>query len=356
MSLLVVHKLLAIFMAVGLGWLAGRLRWLGEVDGSTDPARLLGKLAFTVFVPALLFRTTARLDLARMPWSTVLAYFAPAMAMLVLVYVAGRLARRGRRTAVGAADLAADGATNLAADPAADPAAGEAAAAAPAVRSITAVFGNSVQVGIPLVAALYGEAGLGIHIALTSVHALLLLTTLTLLVELDLARERAVHAAGAGIWRTLRGTVRNMVIHPVVMPVLLGLACNLAGLALPGAVDETLKLLGSAVAPLCLVLIGISLATTRVRGSVRAALGLSALKLLALPALVLGVAHGGFGLVGLPLQVAVLMAAMPIGTNALLFAQRYRAREAETTTAIVLSTLGFALTAPLWLAVVAALA
>ena len=336
MSLLVFHKLLAIFMAVGLGWLAGRLRWLGEAGGATDPARLLGKLAFTLFVPALLFRTTARLDLAHMPWSTLLAYFAPAMAMLVLVYGAGRLARRGQRSA----DLAA----------------GEAAAAAPAVRSITSVFGNSVQVGIPLVAALYGEAGLGIHIALTSVHALLLLTTLTLLVELDLARERAVHASGAGIWRTLRGTVRNMVIHPVVMPVLLGLACNLAGLALPGAVDETLKLLGSAVAPLCLVLIGLSLATTRVRGSVRAALALSALKLLALPALVLGVAHGGFGLRGLPLQVAVLMAAMPIGTNALLFAQRYRSKEAETTTAIVLSTLGFVLTAPLWLAVVTALA
>jgi len=335
MSLLVFNKLLAIFMAVGLGWVAGRLRWLGEAGGGTDPARLLGNAAFYIFVPVLLFRTTARLDLSQMPWSTVLAYFAPVIVMLLLVYAAGRLVQRGRR----AADLAA----------------GEVAAAAPAVRSLASVFGNSVQVGIPLITALYGEAGLGIHIALISVHALLLLSLLTVLAELDLARERAAHEASAGLWRTLRSTVRNTVIHPVVLPVLLGLGWNLSGAGLPGAIDETLKLLGTAVAPLCLVLIGISLAYTRVRGAVRAALWISALKLLALPALVLGVAHWGFGLVGLPLQVAVMLAALPTGSNALLFAQRYRSQEAEATTAIVLSTLGFVLTAPLWLAAVTAL-
>jgi predicted permease len=43
---------------------------------------------------------------------------------------------------------------------------------------------------------------------------------------------------------------------------------------------------------------------------------------------------------------------MPIGTNALMFAQRYRSQEAESTAAIVVSTLAFAVTAPLWLLVV----
>ncbi len=335
MSLLVFNKLLAIFAAVGVGWVAGRLRWLGEAGGGTDPARLLGNAAFFIFVPALLFRTTARLDLAQMPWSTVLAYFVPVLVVLALVYGAGRLARRGQREA----DLAA----------------GEVAAAAPATRAIAAVFGNSVQVGIPMITALFGEAGLGIHIALVSVHALLLLTTLTVLVELDLARERAVHDATASLLRTLRSTLRNTVIHPVVLPVLLGLAWNLSGADLPGPLDETLKLLGTAVAPLCLVLIGISLAYSRVRGAVRSALLISGLKLLALPAAVLLMAHWGFGLTGLPLQVAVMLAALPTGSNALIFAQRYRSQEAEATTAIVVSTLGFVLTAPLWLAAVTAL-
>ena len=74
---------------------------------------------------------------------------------------------------------------------------------------------------------------------------------------------------------------------------------------------------------------------------------------LALPALVLVVAKAGFGLTGLPLQVAVMMAALPTGSNALIFAQRYRSQEALATTTIILSTLTFVLTAPLWLAVLA---
>ena len=333
MSLIVLNKLLAIFCTVALGWAAGRMRWLGEPAGGIDPARLLGNAAFYIFVPALLFRTTARLDVAGLPWATVVAFFVPVLAMLLAVYGVARWRRRG----LVAADLEA----------------GECAAAAPAVQAITVVFGNSVQVGIPMAAALLGEAGLGIHIALVSLHALVLLTTLTVLVELDLARARAQHEATASLLRTLRQTVRNTVVHPVVLPVLAGLVWHATGWPLPGVLDETLQLLGTAVAPLCLVLIGITLAYTAgktVAGAMRAALELALLKLLGLPALVLAVAHWGFGLNGLPLQAVVLMAALPSGSNALIFAQRYRSQEAETTTAIVLSTLGFALTAPLWLA------
>ena len=348
MSVLVLNKLLAIFGTVALGWLAGRMRWLGEPAGGIDPARLLGNAAFYIFVPALLFRTTARLDVTAMPWATVVAFFVPVTGMMLAVYAAGRW-RRGARSRSG---LAAGGRHHN------DLAAGERAAAAPTVRAISVVFGNSVQVGIPVVTALFGEAGLGIHIALVSLHALVLLSALTALVELDLARERATHDASAGLWRTLRSTVRNTIVHPVVLPVLAGGLYNATGWPLPGPLDETLQLLGTAVAPLCLVLIGITLAYTAgatVRGAVRGALGIAMLKLLALPALVLAVAHWGFGLNGLPLQVAVLMAALPTGSNALIFAQRYRSQEAEATTAIELSTLGFVLTAPLWLAVLARL-
>jgi predicted permease len=84
---------------------------------------------------------------------------------------------------------------------------------------------------------------------------------------------------------------------------------------------------------------------------VRGALALSAVKLLLLPALVLAVAYGAFGLRGLPLAVVVMLAAVPAGSNTLIFAQRYRTLEAEATAGIVLSTVLFVLTAPLWLAV-----
>ena len=91
----------------------------------------------------------------------------------------------------------------------------------------------------------------------------------------------------------------------------------------------------------------------RAAGRVRGALGLSALKLLVLPALVLPVASLGFGLEGVPLGVVVMLAALPTGSNALIFAQRYDTHQAEATAAIVVSTTAFALTSSLWIAVLA---
>jgi hypothetical protein len=205
--------------------------------------------------------------------------------------------------------------------------------------------------GIPMAAAMFGEEGLALHLMLVSLHALIILSVVTTLVELDLARDKARHAPGTGLGATLLTTARNTVVHPVVLPVLAGLAWNLGGLGIPAMADEVLQLLGSAVVPLCLVLIGLSLAYYGLAGHVRGALRITLAKLLLLPALVLVVAHWGFGLSGLPLSVLVMMAAAPVGSNALIFAQRYGTLQAEATTAIVFSTVAFVATAPLWLAV-----
>jgi predicted permease len=316
----VFFKLLAIFIVVGLGYVAGRMRWLGDERKGADPARTLSNAAFYVFVPALLFRTTSRLPFGSLPWSTLIAFFVPVLALLLGVYAWQRRSHRARGLPT----------------------------AAPSVRAISATFGNTLQVGVPMASALFGEAGLAIHITIISLHALTLLLVLTTLVEVDLARAHAVHQ-GHDLLRTLKTTLRNTIVHPVVLPVLAGMAWNAGGVPLPPVFDEALELLGTAVVPLCLVLIGMSLAYYGVRGGLEGAIGMSALKLLALPALVLAVGHWGFGLHGLPLQVVVMAAALPVGSNALIFSQRYETLEAEATAAIVFSTFAFVLTAPVWL-------
>lgn len=321
MSTHVFLKLLAIFGVVALGWIAGRLRWLGD----NDPARTLSNAAFYIFIPALLFRTTARVEFATLPWGTLAAFFVPVLAMLALVYAWQRRWNRGGRLP----------------------------AAAPSVRAISATFGNTLQIGVPMMAALFGEAGLAIHITLISLHALVLLTVLTALVEMDLARQRRqLGTSGGALLDTLANTVRNTIIHPVVLPVIAGLAWNALGPPLPAIVDETLLTLSQAVVPLCLVLIGMSLAYYGVRGAAKGAIVLSLLKLVALPALVLAIGHWGMGLGGLPLAVVVMAAALPVGSNALIFSQRYETLEAEATAAIVFSTFAFAITAPVWLLIV----
>jgi hypothetical protein len=210
-----------------------------------------------------------------------------------------------------------------------------------------------VQLGIPLAAALFGEAGLAIHIALVSVHALFILSVLTVLVELDLARAHAQRHGAMPLGQVMLATLRNTLVHPVVLPVVAGMAWNLTGLGLHPVLDEVLLQLGSAVVPVCLVLIGVTLQAYGLAGRLSGVLGTCIAKLLVLPAVVLVVAHWGFGLAGIPLAAAVMMAALPVGSNALIFAQRYEVLEAEATAAIVLSTIAFVVSASMWLGVLA---
>jgi malonate transporter and related proteins len=315
-------KLLAVLVTAAIGYVAGRMKWLTIGAPGSDAARVLSNAAFYVFIPALLFRTTARLDFATMPWRTIAAFFVPVIGVMLAVYAWQRL-RDPDKPAV------------------------------PTTRAISVAFGNTVQLGIPFSAALFGEAGLAIHIPLISIHALLILSVLTVLVELDLARAAGRDGAPASLSQTLATTARNTLIHPVVLPVLAGLAWNLLGLPLPALADELLATLGTAVVPLCLILIGVSLSQYGVKGHVRGAVAVVLGKLVLLPAMVLMVAHWGFGLSGVPLAVLVMAAALPVGSNALLFAQRYATLEGEATAAIVLSTVAFVGTSALWLALLA---
>lgn len=308
-------RLLAILAVIALGWVLGRRNVLGGAAGN----RVLGDAAFVVFVPALLFRTTATIDLAHLPWHVLLAFFGPTLAWMAVVYALLRLRA-------------------------------PADAAQPAARAMTVGFGNSVQLGIPIAAALFGQAGLALHVAIVSLHAVLLLSLATTLVEIDLAHADARTAGQrAPLGQVLAATVRRTVIHPVVLPVLGGLAWNLVGLPMPAPLDSSLTLLGQAVVPLCLLLIGLSLQQFGLQGAMGASSVLAAAKLLVMPVLVWATGRFLLGLEPLALQVTVMCAALPVGSNALLFAQRYRSGEGEATAAIVLSTLAFGVTAPLWL-------
>ena len=263
MSAPVFVKLFVIFAVVAIGWAVARSGRLGN-----DATRTLSSAAFYIFVPALLFRTTSRIDFSKLDAAVLLAFFLPTLALLGIVYTFER-ARRAKAAL---------------------------APAGPSVRAINASFGNTVQVGIPLAAALFGETGLALHVTIISLHGLTMLTVLTAMAETDLAlaRHRSEPSANARLFTMLAGTVRNTVIHPVVLPVLAGLACNAAGIAVPAFVDDVLVLLGQAVVPVCLILIGVSLAFYGVRGSARSAVKLSLVKLLVHPLAVL--AGGPLGL------------------------------------------------------------
>ena len=297
-------------MLIAIGFLAGRRRWIGAA-GVKD----LSNLVFVVLTPPLLFRTMSTVHVEQLDFRPLAAYF-----VAVAVIFGGTLAVKGfnRRAAV---------------------------------LALANTFSNTVMIGIPLVGLAYGEAGLVILFTLVSVHALVLLTTATIVLELAVLREEA--AAGRHSDRHMAHTVllamRNAIIHPVPLPIIAGLLFAQSGLALPAVIDKPLQLLANAFGPLALLLVGVTLAATPVGRHWRGALALAAVKNIMHPALV--IATGWMlGLHGVPLAVMVIAASLPIGANVFLFSQRYQVAEELVTASLAVSTVLALLTVSLVMA------
>lgn len=298
MSQPVFAALLPVVLLIAVGWLAGRRGWMGAVA-----ARELSNLVFLLLAPALLFRAMSNVPIAQLQLRPVLAYFIGSW----LIFFA-MLAWKGFHPRA-------------------------------AVLALAGTYGNTVMIGIPLVGLAYGGAGMVTLLTLVSLHALIMLTLATVVLELAVAREAA--ASGLGERRHMAATValavRNAVIHPVPLPILAGLAFSQLGWHLPPLIDRPLELLGQAFGPLSLLMVGITLAHTEVRGHLGGALGLMVVKNLVHPVLVAGIGLA-LGLSGLPLVVMVVAAAMPVGANVFLFSQRYRVAEELVTASVVVST------------------
>ncbi|MBU7575570.1 MAG: AEC family transporter [Hydrogenophaga sp.] len=310
----VVASLTPVFILIGLGYLAGRLQWIRDAA-----VKDLSNLVFLLLIPALLFRTMSSVHFEELDLRPIGAYFLAALSLLA-VSIAWRGFNRGS-----------------------------------VVLALAGTFSNMVMLGITLVELAYGKSAQVTVLTLVSVHALILLTTGSIVLELAVAREaraggqRAPHVL-ATAWSAFKGAL----IHPIPLPILCGLLFAQSGLTLPTVVDRPLQLLGSAFGPIALVLVGVTLARTPMAGHLRQALWVSVSKNLVLPLLV-GLCAWGLGITGMPLTVMVVAAALPVGANVFLFAQRYEVAQEVTTAAMGLSTvlalftLSLVMTAMAWL-------
>ncbi|NIC42770.1 AEC family transporter [Aquabacterium sp. A08] len=293
----VFQSLVPVFLMIGAGYAAGRRGWIRG-----DAVKDLSNLVFLLLIPALLFRTMSTVRVDQLDLRPIAAYFSAAG-----LWLAASIAWRGFNCRS-------------------------------VVLALAGTFSNMVMIGITLVGLAYGQAGLVTLLTLVSVHALILLTTGAIVLELAAAREasRAGQAPphlAATAWSAIKGSI----VHPIPLPILCGLLFAQTGWALPAVVDKPLQLLGNAFGPLSLVLVGVSLARTPLAGHWGPALRVAVSKNLLLPLLV-GVSAWLWGIGGLALTVMVVAAALPTGANVFLFAQRYKVVQDLTTAAMGVST------------------
>lgn len=97
-------------------------------------------------------------------------------------------------------------------------------------------------------------------------------------------------------------------------------------------------MIGNALSPMALLLVGISLAYTRIGSNLAYGSVDLAREESRMPALVLAIAPL-LGVTGLPLAVMFVIAAMPVGANVFYFTQRYGVMQQEVSASIAASTL-----------------
>jgi predicted permease len=136
---------------------------------------------------------------------------------------------------------------------------------------------------------------------------------------------------------TVLAAVKSGVLHPVPFPIIMGLLFAQTGMVMPTVLDKPLQLLGSAFAPIALLLVGVTLAQVQVGPHLKSALGLSLLKNLALPVLVAALGWA-MGASGLTLTAMIVTASLPVGANVFLFAQRYEVAEDLVAASMAVST------------------
>lgn len=262
----------------------------------------LGNLVFYVLTPALLFRTMMGVKLADLDYAPIAVYF---LAVALVFF----------------ATLLVYGFTTVA-----------------AARALAHTFSNTVMIGIPLVSLVYGETGLISLFTLISVHALVLMTGSAIVFELAAARQAGRDGASQSLGRTLAIAVKNSILHPVPLPIIAGVIYAQTGLPMPEMLDKPLQIMGQALGPMALLLVGATLAYSKLGGNMVAALRIAAVKTIAHPAIFIACAWL-LDLQGVPMAVMALAAALPVGANVFLFTQRYQVAGDEVSASIALSTI-----------------
>jgi malonate transporter and related proteins len=290
---IVLGILLPVFGLIAIGYGMARTPLL-----KTEGVRGLGSFVYYVALPALLFRSTATPPPGESGGSAIIAAF---FGGAVILFVLGMLLARVRF----AMSLSEQG-----------------------VVGINASFGNSVQMGVPLVLAAFGPAGMHAMALVIALQSVILLTLATIVVELG----------GAAMGRSIRAVLKALVTNPIIMAIVTGFLWREAGLALPTALMRLIDLLADGASPCALFALGASLAGFRLTADLGDIALLVALKLVVQPVVVWLFARA-LGLAPLDLAVLTVAAALPIGMNAFIMAQRYQLYVAQSASAVVLSNL-----------------
>lgn len=292
-----------LFFLIALGYLTTKCDLM-----TFEIGRGLAKFAFNIAIPCLLFLTIRKAsDLPAPDWRIALAFFGACGALFCIAFFIGRrfFTLRGDEDTI---------------------------------FSMSAIFSNNVQLGLPLAITLLGEQAIGSIALIVSLNVFLLWVVATAGVEMSRSSETSlVSTVFQGILRTLK--------TPVIFAICIGLMSTWLGLLLPDAIEKSLDLLAASATPVALFSVGVGLAQYKVTNDLKLTSASVTLKLLVQPVLVY-VFCVVLGLGKIETQTAVLLGALPVGVNVYIMSQEFGVVQGSTANALLITTVLSVVTVP----------
>jgi malonate transporter and related proteins len=292
----ILNTALPFFALIFCGYGAGRFRLLPE-------ASIAGVNAFVFYfaLPAFIFNLLASSPLADVvngPF--VAAYLGTGLVVFAVAAILGRLLFNVRRSEA-------------------------------ALQGSAAVLGNTGYMGIPLVAAAFGDrAAIPLVLGLT--------LEATVLIPLTIILVEAQKGLDAG-WSQLLGSVAGaMVRNPIIIAIFTGVLVSAASLGLPTPIENFTDLLGRAAGPCALFALGATLTSFPVSTGISEVSYMTFFKLLIHPAAIWFATTRLFDVGPLWATVAILGAALPVAANVFIVAEQYNTYVERVSSAILVST------------------
>lgn len=294
---------LPLFLLVALGYGFAR-------SGLVKPeiGKALSKYAFTVAIPALLFKLMSHVTQMPAPdWGVAGAFFGSCL----LVFLAGRVAAKRL------CRLKADEQT---------------------IFGMATVFSNNIQLGVPISTALLSPASMPALAVVFSLNAFLMWTFATAAIEFS-------RSASPSLSKTVaQGAIRTLK-NPIVIGIIAGLLWSLTGLEMPAPVAKVVDLTASAASPVALFAVGVGLTQYSIKSDLAATSLITILKLGLQPVVVFALGLV-MGLSAPELQAVCLLGCLPVGVNVYLMAQEFNALEGATANSLLITTALAAFTLP----------
>jgi malonate transporter len=292
----ILNTALPFFALIFCGYGAGRFRLLSE-------ASIAGVNAFVFYfaLPAFIFNLLATSPLSDIAnGSFIAAYLGTGLVVFAVAAVLGRLLFKVRR--------------------------GEAA-----LQGSAAVLGNTGYMGIPLVAAAFGDrAAIPLVLGLT--------LEATVLIPLTIVLVEAQKGLDAGWSQLLRSVAGAMVRNPIIVTIFAGVLLSATGLGLPTPIENFTGLLGGAAGPCALFALGATLTSFPISAGISEVSYMTFFKLLVHPAAIWFATTRLFDVDPLWATVAILGAALPVAANVFIVAKQYDTYVERVSSAILVST------------------